>query len=106
MDISTNEHKHNTMMEDCNVDLLKYNYHNKAYVDNLFSNIYKSNRTKYTTTGIIIRDVADQLGTYHSVKNKSTRHIILNTKRDQLVITILFSSGFIVMNVILQKCFV
>ena len=35
---------------------------------------------KNTTTGIILIDVADHFGTFHSIKNKPTRPVISNTK--------------------------
>ena len=99
MNLITNENKHCTMMGDFNIDLLKYNSHEKTnnYVDNIFSNgflpiitkptrvtassatlidhIYTNNLNQILTAGIIVNDVADHFGTFHLVKSKSVQSI-------------------------------
>jgi len=45
-------------------------------IDHIYTNIWN----KTTTTGIIITDVADHFGTFHSAKNKPTRSVISNIK--------------------------
>lgn len=83
MDLINAEKKQSTIMGDLNIDLLKYNLHDKttAYVDNIFSrgfvpliskptrvttssaslidHMYTNTIPTTTITGIIINDVAD-----------------------------------------------
>ena len=95
MDSINNENKSCLLMGDFNIDILKYNLHNKTndFVDSIFGKVFlpqilKPTRiTKSTATlidhiysndillnsasGIIINDVADHFGTFHIIKNKS-----------------------------------
>ena len=95
MDTINNEKTPCVIMGDFNIDLLKYNSHNKTneYVDNIFSrgflplitkptrifqssatlidHIYTNTITSDSSSGIIITDVADHFGTFHIVNNKS-----------------------------------
>ncbi len=105
MDIINNENKMATIIGDFNVDLLKYNTHEKTneYVDNIFTrgfipqitkptrissnsatlidHIY-SNLISSSISGIIVTDVADHFGIYHitSQRNKEPKQPKL-TKR-------------------------
>jgi hypothetical protein len=92
MNIINNEHKNGIIMGDMNIDLLKFNSHNKTseYLDEVFSHgflpvihkptrichssaslidhIYTNNIASQTLSGIITNDVADHFGIFHSVK--------------------------------------
>ena len=81
-----------------NIDLLKYSSHAKTndYVDNIFTrgfvplitkptrifpssatlidHIYSNNIQSYSQSGIIVTDVADHFGIFHTVRNK-TKHL-------------------------------
>ena len=96
MDIVNKEKKSCVIMGDINIDLLKYNLHNKTneYVDNVISrgflplitkptrvfpssatlidHIYSNNISAQVSSGIIITDVADHFGTFLIVKKKTT----------------------------------
>ena len=95
MNIINNEHKNGIIMGDMNIDLLKFNTHNKTseYLDDIFSHgflpvihkptrichssatlidhIYTNNITSRGLSGIITTDVADHFGIFHSVKLKT-----------------------------------
>ena len=92
MDMINMENNFAIMIGDFNIDLLKYNIHDKTneYVDNIFTRGFVPQITKPTrisstsatlidhmysndmqlvhTSGIIITDVADHFGTYCSAK--------------------------------------
>jgi hypothetical protein len=94
-------------MGDFNIDLLKYNLHEKTkdYIDNIFSrgfvpliskptrvttssaslidHMYTNSIPKTTMTGIIINDVADHFGIYHIEKKTPThKRQIIRQKRN------------------------
>jgi len=95
MDIINWERKSSIIMDDFNIDVLKYGIHRKTndYLDNVFSRgfvslIHKSTRlipstvtlidyvyindnrdTNRCSSGIIISDITDHLGTFHFIKN-------------------------------------
>jgi len=95
MDIINSERKTSIIMGDFNIDLLKYGIHRKTndYIDNVFSRgvvplIHKPTRlipptatlidhiytndnrdTNRCSSGVILMDIADHLGTFHLVKN-------------------------------------
>ena len=98
MDIINNEKKSCVIMGDFNIDLLKYSSHAKTndYVDNIFTrgfvplitkptrifrssatlidHIYSNNIPSDSQSGIIVTDVADHFGIFHTVRNK-TKHL-------------------------------
>ena len=107
MDIVNKEKKSCVIMGDINIDLLKYNLHNKTneYVDNVISrgflplitkptrvfpssatlidHIYSNNISAQLSSGIIITDVADHFGTFLIVKKKNNQLIRLTkTKKN------------------------
>jgi hypothetical protein len=85
-------------MGDFNINLLKYNAHNRTndFIDNIFSqgflplihkptritdysetlidHIYSNNLLTKSTSGIIITDISDHFGIYHIVQNKSRNY--------------------------------
>ena len=93
MDIINNENKCCFIMVDFNIDLLKYSSHAKTneYVDNIFTrgfvplitkptrmfpssatlidHIYSNNIQSNSSSGIIVTDVADHFGIFHTVRN-------------------------------------
>jgi hypothetical protein len=97
MNIINVEKKKSTIMGDFNIDLLKYNSHDKTnnYVDNLFTqgflplitkptrvtstsatlidHIYTNNICKASISGIILTDVADHFGIFYCVQCKPTQ---------------------------------
>jgi hypothetical protein len=98
MDKISNEKKHCVLMGDFNIDLLKYNTHDRTndFIDNIFSqgflplihkptritdfsetlidHIYSNNLLAKSTSGIIITDLSDHFGIYHMVQNKSRNY--------------------------------
>jgi len=95
MGIRNSEHKTSVIMGDFNIELLKHGIHRKTngYIDNVFSLgfvplihkptilipstatlivIYTNDirDTSRCSSGIIITDIADHLGTFHLIKNK------------------------------------
>ena len=92
--IINREQKHCVIMGDMNIDLLRFETHTKTdhYLENLFCNgflpvivkptrithssatlidhIYTNNITNKSHSGIIITDLADHFGTFHSVEIK------------------------------------
>ena len=98
MDIINNEKKSCVIMGDFNIDLLKYSSHAKTndYLDNIFTigfvplitkpttifpssatlidHIYSNNIQSDSQSGIIVTDVADHFGIFHTVRNK-TKHL-------------------------------
>ena len=98
IDIITNEKNRCMLMGDCNIDLLKYNSHDKTteYVDNVYSrgimslihyptrvthstatlldHIYTNNVSSNSKSGIIATDVADHFGTFHVIPRKSINY--------------------------------
>ena len=90
------EKKKSTIIGDFNIDLLKYNSHEKTndYVDNIFSqgflplitkptrvtsssatlidHIYSNDICSNSTSGIVLTDVADHFGIFHCIQSKQT----------------------------------
>ena len=105
IDIISNEKKRCMLMGDCNIDLLKYNTHDKTteYVDNLLSrgimplihyptrvthstatlldHMYTNNISLNSKSGIIVTDVADHFGTFHVVPRKSISYSNVPTEK-------------------------
>ena len=103
MEIITNERKHGVIMGDMNIDLLKFQTHNKThdYLDSIFSHgflpvitlptriscgaatlidhIYTNKASSATDSGIIVTDVADHFGVFHTTKE--TKHTSSNTSK-------------------------
>ena len=99
------EKKQSTIMGDFNIDLLKYNSHEKTndYVDNLFTqgfmplitkptrvtstsatlidHIYTNNISKASTSGIILTDVTDHFGILYCVRCKPTHAANITTRK-------------------------
>jgi len=97
IDIIDNEKKQCTLMGDMNIDILKYNTHDKtnSFIDNimarsfmpkilkptrisqtsatLIDHIYTNDNFPLSISGIIINDVADHFGVFH-IQNNITRH--------------------------------
>ena len=106
MDIINNEDKLGTIMGDMNVDLLKFQNHQKTsdYLDKIFSNgflpaileptrissfsatlidhIYTNNVSSFSS-GIIVTDLADHFGTYLSTNTK-IKHKITHAKQTRI----------------------
>lgn len=104
LDTINRENKLGVIMGDFNIDLLKFMSHSKTsdYLDNVFSHgfiptiskptrvtnasatlidhIYTNDIISSATSGIIITDVADHFGTFHSVSHKHT-HISSEIKQ-------------------------
>ena len=96
MNIINIEKKKSTIMGDFNIDLLKYNSHEKTndYVDNIFSqgflplitkptrvtsssatlidHIYSNDICSNSTSGIVLTDVADHFGIFHCIQSNQT----------------------------------
>lgn len=105
MNIINAEKKKSTIMGDFNIDLLKYNSHDKTndYVDNLFTqgflplitkptrvtsisatlidHIYTNDICKTSTSGIILTDIADHFGIFYCVLGKPTHSANISTKK-------------------------
>lgn len=96
MDLINNERKSCTLMGDFNIDLIKYNSHEKTndLIDNIFSrgfvpsitkptrvtltsatlidHIFTNNIHSKSVSGIIVTDVADHFGVFQIISGKST----------------------------------
>ena len=104
MDIINNEKKSCVIMGDFNIDLLKYSSHAKTndYVDNVFTrgfvplmtkptknatlidHIYSNNIQSDASSGIIVTDVADYFGIFHTVRNE-TKHLQNLQKKSRII---------------------